>query len=125
VKVYLVDDDSEEAELFQDAMSQIDIAIKVFWYNNVMDAMDALMGEKKMPEFLFLDLNLPKVSGKDMLRLLRQNEITSVLPIVIYSTSISKMDIEDITPYNVSRFLQKPEDFNSLCRELGNVVLNS
>jgi DNA-binding response OmpR family regulator len=125
VTVYLVDDDSEEAELFQDAMSQIDIAIKVFWYDNVMDAMDALMGEKKMPEFLFLDLNLPKVSGKDMLRLLRQNEITSVLPIVIYSTSISKMDIEDITPYNVSRFLQKPEDFNSLCRELGNVVLNS
>jgi DNA-binding response OmpR family regulator len=123
VKVYLVDDDSEEAELFQDAMSKIDAGIEVLWHADVMEALDALIREEEQPDFLFLDLNIPKVSGKDMLRLMRQNKATSDVPVVIYSTSISRKDIEDTSIFNEKSYLQKPEDFQSLCQKLEEVVL--
>lgn len=123
MKVYLVDDDSEEAELFQDAMSKIDAGIEVLWHADVMEALDALIREEEQPDFLFLDLNIPKVSGKDMLRLMRQNKVTSDVPVVIYSTSISRKDIEDTSIFNVKSYLQKPEDFQSLCQKLEEVVL--
>ncbi len=119
MKVYLVDDDSEEADLFADAASKVNQTVEIVWYADVMEALENLLKEDvEAPVLLFLDLNIPKVSGKDLLRLLRQNKATSQIPVVIYSTSISKKDIEDTAPYNVTSYLQKPEDFTTLCNKL-------
>jgi hypothetical protein len=41
---------------------------------------------------------------------------------VIYSTSISKKDIEETAPFNVKSYLKKPEDFDSLCKALKNLL---
>jgi DNA-binding NarL/FixJ family response regulator len=54
---------------------------------------------------------------------MRQNKATSDVPVVIYSTSISRKDIEDTSIFNVKSYLQKPEDFQSLCQKLEEVVL--
>ena len=117
MKVYLVDDDSEEAELFSEAVASVHPTVEVVWHDDVMEALECLRKEEKQP-MLFLDLNIPKVSGKDMLKLLRENVTTSGTPVIIYSTSISARDIEDTSPYNVTAYLQKPEDFESLCSRL-------
>lgn len=120
--VYLVDDDSEEADLFIDAISRINSSIRVIWYSDVMEALESLIKEEDQPATLFLDLNIPKVSGKDLLKLLRQNKTTSATPVVIYSTSISKKDVEDTAPYNVKAYIQKPDNFQTLCNKLKEVL---
>ncbi|MGC3947882.1 MAG: response regulator [Chryseolinea sp.] len=122
MKLYLVDDDMEEEELFRDAVHKVDPGIEVLWYDDVMNALDALLKDATQPDILFLDLNIPKVSGKELLKLLRQHKATLKLPVVIYSTSISKKDIEDTTPYQVKAYLQKPEDFKLLCQKIGELV---
>ncbi|HWA32831.1 MAG TPA: response regulator [Cyclobacteriaceae bacterium] len=120
--VYLVDDDAEEAELFTDAVHTVNQSIKVVWFSDVMEALESLLKELHQPTILFLDLNLPKVSGKDLLRLLRQNTLTAHLPVVIYSTTISKRDMDDTAPYQVKAYLQKPENFQALCDKLREVI---
>lgn len=122
MKIYLVDDDSEEAELFGEAIERIDSSIELVWHYNVMDALDALIRDDTPPNVLFLDLNIPKISGKQLLKLLRMNKQTKDLPIVIYSTSISKKDIEDTEAYGVKAFLQKPEDFTILVNEVREIL---
>ena len=124
MKVYLVDDDSEEAELFQEALQRTDYAIEFVWFDDVMQALEALMKESSMPDVLFLDLNIPQVSGKDLLRLLRANHQTQTLPVVIYSTSISQKDIEDTSGFGVKYYLQKPESFQALCDEVKELLSN-
>ena len=124
MKVYLVDDDSEEAELFRDAAARVHDRVEVIWYDNVMDAFDALTGQEKQPDFVFLDLNIPQVTGKDLLKMLRENTVTAHVPVVIYSTSISRRDIEETSLYNVRSYLQKPEDFTSLCSKLAELLGN-
>jgi CheY-like chemotaxis protein len=122
VQIYLVDDDSEEAELFDEAIDRIDESIEVVWRNDVMAALEDLMGADRQPDVLFLDLNIPRVSGKQLLQLLRNNKQTKDIPIVIYSTSISKKDIEDTQPYGVKAFVQKPESFSVLVERLRDVL---
>ena len=122
MKVYLVDDDSEEAELFGEAMLRIDSSMVLVWHSDVMEALDDLMRTESPPDVLFLDLNIPRISGKQLLKLLRMNKQTMDLPVVIYSTSISKKDIEDTEPYGVKAFLQKPEDFTILVRRVREIL---
>ncbi len=124
MKIYLVDDDSEEAELFGEAIERIDSSIELVWHHDVMEALDDLIRADTPPDILFLDLNIPKISGKQLLSLLRMNKQTKDLPIVIYSTSISKKDIEDTEPYGVKAFLQKPEDFNKLVSRIREIMEN-
>jgi CheY-like chemotaxis protein len=123
VKIYLVDDDAEEAELFSDAIQRVNGAVEFIWHSNVMEALDALMKEKESPDLLFLDLNIPQVSGKQLLKLLRENHVTKDLQVVIYSTTISKRDIDDTAAYNVKSYLQKPDDFQSLCIKLSEILI--
>ena len=99
MKIYLVDDDSEEAELFDEAIERIDSSIELVWHHDVMEALDDLIRADSPPDILFLDLNIPKISGKQLLKLLRMNKQTMDIPIVIYSTSISKKDIEDLAAW--------------------------
>jgi DNA-binding response OmpR family regulator len=122
MKIYLVDDDSEEADLFSDALQRIDSSIELVWFSSVMEALNVLLKDDKKPNILFLDLNIPQVSGKEMLRLLRVNNVSEQIPVVIYSTSISKRDIEETSAYNVKAYLQKPEDFQTLCSKLGSLL---
>ena len=125
MKVYLIDDDSEEGDLFREALERINQAIDFVWHDNVMQALDALLREEEQPHVLFLDLNIPEVPGKQLLKLLRENHVTKQLPVVIYSTSISKRDIEETSVYNVKAYLQKPENFQTLCTRLSELLPHS
>ena len=118
MRVYLIDDDAEEAELFNDAVFSINEAIVVRSFSNGRDALRVLTTEDVRPTVIFLDLNMPMFSGKDVLKELRMNPITSSIPVIIYSTTISKKDIEETSPYTVKAYLQKPESFNLLCQQL-------
>jgi len=118
VKIFLIDDDSEEADLFSEALHRVNGSIDFVWHDDVMIALDVLLKENIQPDLLFLDLNIPQVSGKQLLRLLRENERTKTIPVVIYSTSISNKDIEETRPFNVHSYFQKPENFQTLCVKL-------
>ena len=125
MRVYLIDDDVEEAELFNDAVLSINEAIIVRSFNNGRDALKVLTTEDVKPSVIFLDLNMPKFSGKDVLRELRLNPITSSIPVVIYSTTISNKDIEETSAYTVRAYLQKPESFDLLCQQLSEQLVVS
>lgn len=122
MKIYLIDDDSEEAELFSEAVKRIDSSIDLVWCDVVSNAFEQLVNDQNLPAAIFIDLNIPQVSGKTLLKMLRENSITENIPVVIYSTSISKKDMSDTLPYNVSFYLEKPENFSALCEKLSDVL---
>jgi len=122
MRIYLIDDDSEEAELFSEAVKKIDSTIDLVWCDVVSTAFEQLLHDEKLPAAIFIDLNIPQVSGKTLLKMLRENPVTANIPVVIYSTSISRKDVSDTLPFNVSFYLEKPENFLALCQKLGDVL---
>lgn len=74
--------------------------------------MHALSEAEWLPDVIFLDLNMPYKSGKECLNEIRQNAKLKHIPIVIFSTSNSEIDIEETFKKGANLYFKKPIDFN-------------
>lgn len=64
------------------------------------------------PDFIFLDINLPKIDGKEVLSFLKHDEKLCTIPVVMLTTSSSQIDIADAQKNNANGYLIKPLDVN-------------
>jgi DNA-binding response OmpR family regulator len=69
-------------------------------------------GIDRMPQVILLDLKLPKLDGLGLLRILRGNELTKLLPVVILTSSIEDRDRIDSYGLGANSYVRKPVDFN-------------
>jgi CheY-like chemotaxis protein len=113
VHVALADDDVDDRELFEEALSRIDRAIKVQVFKNGTELISFLENNIS-PQVIFLDLNMPGLSGKECLRKIRSMARLKSIPVIIYSTSASEKDIRDTYCDGASLYVLKPVSFNLL-----------
>lgn len=91
--ILAVDDDVDDLELFCDAVREVDPSIKLISACNGEEALNFLQRETiAFPDFVFLDINMPRLNGRDCLRAIRNDKSTRHLPVIIYSTSLSEAD---------------------------------
>src|SRR5688500_3509498 len=83
--IMIVDDDPDDVAFFCEALSEIDTSIK---YIGVKGAEEALWLLKKNsdnhPDFIFLDLNMPKMNGKQCLKQIKSDTNVSSIPVIVY-----------------------------------------
>jgi len=97
--ILLVDDSSEVAELTKFAILRKKLTEKWTWFNDPERASDFLFHHEYTarrdlhPFLILLDLNMPRLSGHDLLRMLKGNKATSHIPVVMFSTSTDREDI--------------------------------
>ena len=120
--IVLIDDDLDEAELFFDALCEINGRHDFKAFSDGAKALEHILTDRNYPNFVFLDLNMPLLSGKELLKKIREHADTAEISVVIYSTSISPSDIDDMQQLDVSYYLQKPENFDSLCHHLREIL---
>jgi two-component system, response regulator len=75
-----------------------------------------------MPQVVLLDLKLPKLDGLEVLRRLRANEQTKLLPVVILTSSNEEQDRSNGYGLGANSYVRKPVDFNSSAKRRGNWV---
>jgi CheY-like chemotaxis protein len=120
---FIVDDDIDDQELFVEAVSEVDNSIACISVSNGEEALDVLRNRKiELPDIIFLDLNMPRLSGKQCLAELKREKHLKDIPVIIYSTSSERRDIEETTRLGAAHFLTKPNKFDELCREVLYVV---
>ena len=121
--VILADDDEDDRFLFLEAFGELKIRTKVDTFKDGVFLMDYLNGEDVViPQILFLDLNMPRKSGIECLKEIRENKDFRNMAIAIYSTSSSEEDIEDTFVCGANIYIQKPNDYKELKKILSNVV---
>jgi len=120
---FIADDDPDDQELFIKALKEIDEHCYCISAFNGEEALDKLINEKlHHPDLIFLDLNMPKKNGKQCLKEIKQiNEIKDI-PVIIYSTSAEKSDIEETTQLGAAFFMQKPNRFIELRNALNQII---
>jgi DNA-binding response OmpR family regulator len=121
LRVLLIDDDSDEAELLGDACQLFSQHVV---FKSFTDGHEALkyIDEGNLPDFVFLDLNMPRISGKEVLGKLREREKTMNIRVVIYSTTITEQDRDDTRDLGVAHYLQKPENFVALQNSVRSIL---
>ena len=118
LKVFIIDDDEDDRELFCEVVSDISDSIKCVPAINGQEALHALQNSNLLPDFIFLDLNLPRMSGTQCLAELKKMERVSSIPVIIYSTSKSEEDREKTKELGSIYFLTKPSSMVELRKEL-------
>lgn len=124
-KFLIADDDSDDADIFCEALSQIATVMKCYKVENGREVFEFLSGpETGKPDVIFLDINMPVMNGWECLKKLKSTEDFSQIPTIMYSTSSAKKDIDQAYRLGASLFLTKPEDFKELCKILEIVATN-
>jgi CheY-like chemotaxis protein len=128
--ILLVEDDPNDEALTLRALQKNNIGERVFVVHDGLEALEFLFctgayadrDPKQMPQLILLDIKLPKVDGLEVLRRLRADERTRLLPIVILTSSDEEQDLVKAYSGGVNSYLRKPVDFNQFVgtvRELG------
>lgn len=89
MKVFYLDDDIEELELFMESLQEISPSINCLAYNDSGLALRELSNHQSL-DLIFLDYNMPVLTGEDCLQLIRQMPHLRSIPIIIYSTGIDE-----------------------------------
>ena len=113
--IVLADDDDDDRFFFKSAVDEMEFNSKLTIVNGGQELMDYLLQEDLVkPHILFLDLNMPGLSGFDCLKLIRSNPKLRDISIAIYSTSNSEKDIEETLSGGANIYIHKPSDFERL-----------
>ncbi len=106
----VVEDNLAHAELIKRSLDRINLDIEIY---HVTDGEEALKFVKTniCPHLILLDLKLPKVSGKSVLKYLKKHDLFKKIPVVVLTTSISSDDIKEAYLNYANSYLVKPADF--------------
>jgi CheY-like chemotaxis protein len=119
-KLFLVEDDIDDQLFFTDAVSEINNAALVAVTNNGREALDRLKNSPKLPDIIFMDINMPVMNGIDCLKEIVKNPAIKNIPVVILSTSGS--EIELVRKVGARAFIKKPSDQAILRTTLEEVI---
>jgi CheY-like chemotaxis protein len=95
-KLLLVDDDIDDVESLTDIILEISPDIKISAAKNGNEMMSLLESEKQLPDFIFLDLNMPIKTGFECLQEIRSNEKWKAIKIIILTTSTHREQINEV-----------------------------
>lgn len=112
VKVMLADDDSEDQELFQEALEKTGTNAEVTVVNNGQELMDNLKDpDQENPDIIFLDVNMPVKDGKKALKEIKKDDELKEIPTVILSTSDNDKDVRETFEAGANLYIRKPNSF--------------
>jgi CheY-like chemotaxis protein len=112
IRVYLADDDEDDCSLFQEALTEVNDKIDLVISRDGEELMETL--DEKVPPpplVLFLDLNMPRKSGLECLKEMKQNDKFKNIPVVIFSTSADADYVEKTFGHGANYYARKPGTF--------------
>jgi two-component system, response regulator len=118
--ILLVEDNGDDEALSIRALKKNGIKNDVVVMRDGVEAVQFLFGEGgasggcgwHLPTVVFLDLKLPRLNGLEVLRQIRENNRTRMLPVVVLTSSIEKSDLLESYGLGVNSYLRKPVDFD-------------
>ncbi len=121
----IVDDDSDDREFFCEAVNELHLSAECLSAASGREALKTLRnGIQSLPDFIFLDLNMPKMDGRTCLAELKKDEKLKNIPVIIFSTSSYQKDIDETCKLGAAYFFPKPADFEKLKNEILFVTKN-
>ncbi len=120
IDILLVEDNPHDLELALRALKKHRLANNVVVARDGAEALDFLFGTGKYldrqieekPKVVLLDLKLPKVDGLEVLRRIKSDERTKVIPVVVLTSSQEEQDVVDSYKLGVNSYMVKPVDFD-------------
>jgi CheY-like chemotaxis protein len=131
VEILLVEDNPSDAELTLRALKRRNLANKVHVVKDGAEALDFIFATgayinrdiDNPPKVVLLDLKLPKVDGLEVLRRIKSDKRTKVIPVVVLTSSREEKDIVESYKLGVNSYIVKPVDFDKFVQGISELGL--
>ncbi len=119
----IVDDDADDIDFFCEAIKEIDATSSCHSAGNGEEALRWLRQKPEaLPDYIFLDLNMPRMGGRACLAELKKDCVLKDIPVIVYTTSSHKKDREETEAIGADYFLVKATSFKNLCDDIHRAV---
>jgi len=118
-----IDDDEDDRMLFQEAIEELFPKLPVESYENGPSFLKRLSKDiSNLPKLIFVDLNMPVVSGMECLKRIRTNTHFAKIPVIMYSTSSSREDYTKCLDLGADMFVTKSRSYDELKKQLTDII---
>jgi CheY-like chemotaxis protein len=120
---FLIDDDMDDQEIFHIALQKVDQTIGFTTASNGAEGLGKLKEDPSfVPDYIFLDLNMPKMNGMQCLPKIRRLRHLKEVRIIMYSTTSNAAIIEESIQLGANDFLVKPDKLSLLVNKLSEIL---
>lgn len=117
-----IDDDEDDQEIFQMAISEINDSIHCIAANDASEALKKLINAEWKPEVIFLDLNMPVMDGQEFLQEVRNRNELKHIPVIIWSTSSHPSIVQLLKDMGAYDFITKPDSYPQIVKVLESLL---
>lgn len=126
VEILLIEDNPAEAELAIRSLKKNNLANHLVHIDDGAEALDFIFSKGKyesktrsvQPKIILLDLKLPKVDGLEILRQIKSNDVTKIIPVVVLTSSNQEKDIIESYRLGVNSYIVKPVNFETFAKAI-------
>ncbi|NRB60292.1 MAG: response regulator [Winogradskyella sp.] len=121
LKVLLIEDDMIEVMKLNRAKNSLNLNHNIIEANNGEEALNILEDRDNLPDIILLDLNMPKISGIEFLKILKAHDTLKYLPTIVLTTSSNERDLLECYKIGIAGYVLKPlkyEDYVSKIEKL-------
>lgn len=123
INVYVIDDDEDDQRFLIEALKEINPLIKCYTAMNGQEGLIKLETNTiPAPSIIFLDFNMPRYNGRQVLVKLKSRPDFKGIPVVIHSTSINEKDVDELKALGAADYLVKQFDYSILKEEVGKIL---
>ena len=109
--ILLIDDDTDDQEIFLSALSKISDSIVCTACSDASLALSKLLGKEIKPDIIFLDLNMPVMTGQQFLVEIKKHQNIKEIPVIVFSTTSHFPTIQLVKSLGALDFITKPGKF--------------
>jgi len=122
-RILLIDDDEDEAEILQTAITEIDRPTLFNYISNCAEALKFLkQKEMPVPNIILLDISMPRMNGLDCLQEIKRLDHLKNVPVIIYSNSGASLDVSEAMTRGAQVFWKKPNVYLDLVKKLKELI---
>ena len=116
-----VDDDPDDSTLFREAVKEAAPSYTCLVADSAASALEILSDREQIPDYIFLDMNMPKMNGLECLKLIKNNHSLRHIKVIMYSTASDPAHIKEFKRLGAG-FLAKPDRFETLVKHLTDIL---
>ncbi len=112
--IFYTDDDEDDQELFRGALNEVDDSLVLTTAGDGDALLSLLESTPPVPRLIFLDLNMPRRDGYEVLHLMRASESMKNYPVIVFSTTSDTAAVEKTRAMGANLFVPKPRTYDAL-----------
>lgn len=118
--ILVAEDDADDRYLMKTALAETGITEEVKYVENGVEVINYLEsiseenGETNYPKFILLDLNMPKMDGREVLKMVKSNDLYRKIPVIVFSTTKNQLEVKRCYDLGANTYIVKPVSYDTL-----------